>query len=155
MVLCITITQSFCCNFEISSKQAQVLCQRPVSLRVLLSCSWSPLYLESSGFGVIAPNSPITSVNKFVIYLLRVLQLFLQPLVFLSVLLLPYVAVHWDRHIYHACSLLRLSTTTMSGWLNNKCLELEVPEDHSSVISNHLSCLKIMTYCYRCTGGSW
>lgn len=33
----ITITQIFCCNFKMSSKQAQVLCQRPVRLRVLPS----------------------------------------------------------------------------------------------------------------------
>ncbi|KAF7650745.1 hypothetical protein LDENG_00121310, partial [Lucifuga dentata] len=81
--------------------------------------------------------------DHFGLHLPCLFQFFFQPLVLLSllVLFLPDVAVSWDCHIYHDGPLLLL-VNHHHVWLVSQqllfCLELEVPQDLSSAILNHL-----------------
>lgn len=119
--------------------QSQVLYQ---VLRVLLSISSDVVpgicWNHSPCLGVTAPSAKGTTLDLH-LHLLHLLQLFFQPLVLLDllVILLSDVPVGWDP--YHYCPLLLVnyhSVCLVSQQLFVS-LELEVPQDLTSVVVNH------------------
>lgn len=106
------------------------------------------LNLRSSagGLGVLqALHSilPDPSWDHFGLHFPHLLQLFPQPLVLHSflILLLSDVTVSWDCHTYHNCCLLLL-VNHHHEWLVGQqlliCLELKVPQEPSCTFANPL-----------------
>ena len=115
------------------SFQAHVLSQRPWSLKVLRSILAIPrtahLWTEISNI-VPVIYVPVTAMRALITFFL-----------------LPNIAITWDCNIYHYCLLILLvdhHDFPLISQYHLNSLDLEVPQDHSLVIFNHLwSCFPL------------